>query len=73
MSLLKEYVENNSSYKASNFNRGKVQTFTPDEFLKLFRDKTLDISLIEIVPPQLGEDGFGYFKVEYSQRKQKTL
>jgi len=41
------------------------ELITPEEFLALTPSQKLLIKKIDIIPPKLGEKGFGMFKITY--------
>jgi hypothetical protein len=41
---------------------------TPDEFVRRYSEESPKISRVEVVPPRLGEPGFGKLRVIYRDR-----
>jgi hypothetical protein len=40
-----------------------TEEVTPDEYIRIFRDERDKIDSAQIVPPQLGQKGFGYILI----------
>lgn len=41
------------------------QVLTPEEFLRLSDEERANLRATRVVPPQLGEAGFGYIEVQF--------
>jgi hypothetical protein len=43
----------------------RFQTVTPEEFLKIYKERASDIRSASIIPPRLGNKHFGLIRIEW--------
>lgn len=46
---------------------GTLKVVNPNQFLEMFRDRSIQILDLKLIPPDFGDGGFGNFLIEYKE------